>query len=68
MNKTKQELLDIIQQLTKDLIDAKDEIESLWFMLDELKASDEALKKNMDDYESELLLDLISKRTPVGDA
>ena len=68
MNKTKQELLDIIQQLTKDLIDAKDEIESLWFMLDELKASDEALKKNMDDYESELMLDLLSKRKPVGDA
>ena len=68
MNKTKQELLDIIQQLTKDLIDAKDEIESLWFMLDELKASDEALKKNMDDYENELMLDLLSKRKPVGDA
>ena len=68
MNKTKQELLDIIQQLTKDLIDAKDEIGALWFMLDELKASDEALKKNMDEYESELMLDLLSKRKPVGDA
>ena len=68
MNKTKQELLDIIQKLTQELIDAKDEVEALWFMLDELKASDEALKKNMDDYENELMLDLLSKRKPVGDA
>jgi len=68
VNKTKQELLDIIQKLTQELIDAKDEVEALWFMLDELKASDEALKKNMDDYENELMLDLLSKRKPVGDA
>ena len=64
-NKTKDELIVIIQHLLKEIDIIKEENESLWFMLEEIQESDKAAKKVMDEQK---IVELLSQMEPVGDA
>ena len=64
-NKTKDELIVIIQHLIKENDILKEENESLWFMLEEIQESDKAAKKVMDEQK---IVELLSQMEPVGDA
>ena len=64
-NKTKDELIVIIQHLIKENDILKEENESLWFMLEEIQESDKAAKKVMDEQK---IIELLSQMEPVGEA
>ena len=64
-NKTKAELIVIIEHLLKEIEVYKDENESLWFMLDEMTESDKAAKLAMDEQQ---IVEMLSKMEPVGEA
>jgi len=64
-NKTKNELIVIIQHLIKENDILKEENESLWFMLEEIQESDKAAKKVMDEQK---IIEMLSQMEPVGDA
>ena len=64
-NKTKDELIVIIQHLTKENDILKEENGSLWFMLEEIQESDKAAKKVMDEQK---IIEMLSQMEPVGDA
>jgi len=64
-NKTKAELIVIIEHLLKEIEIYKDENESLWFMLDEMTESDKAAKLAMDEQQ---IIEMLSNMEPVGDA
>jgi len=64
-NKTKAELIVIIEHLLKEIEIYKDENESLWFMLDEIRESDKAAKVVMEEQQ---VIEMLSKMEPVGDA
>ncbi len=64
-NKTKDELIVIIQHLIKENDILKEENESLWFMLEEIQESDKAAKKVMDEQK---IVEMLSQMEPVGDA
>ena len=64
-NKTKAELIVIIEHLLKEIEVYKDENESLWFMLDEMTESDKAAKLAMDEQQ---IIEMLSQMEPVGDA
>ena len=64
-NKTKAELLVIIEHLLKEIEIYKDENESLWFMMEELEEADKAAKKVMDEQK---IIEMLSQMEPVGDA
>ena len=64
-NKTKEELIAIIDHLLKDIEILKDENLSLWDMLEEMNESDRQAKKVMDEQQ---MIDMLSKMKPVGDA
>ena len=64
-NKTKEELQVIIKHLLVEIYILKDENESLWDMLEEIKEADKQAKKVIDEQK---ILELLSKMDPVGDA
>ena len=64
-NKTKAELIVIIEHLLKEIEIYKDENESLWFMLEEIHESDKAAKVVMEEQQ---IIEMLSKMEPVGDA
>ena len=64
-NKTKEELQVIIKHLLVEIDILKDENESLWDMLEEIKEADKQAKKVIDEQK---ILELLSKMDPVGDA
>jgi len=64
-NKTKDELIVIVQHLIKENDILKEENESLWFMLEEIQESDKAAKKVMDEQK---IIEMLSQMEPVGDA
>ena len=64
-----EELKKIIRALSMEIRDLRDENESLWLMLDEIKESDIALKKQLDISEEAALIEYLSKQSPiVGEA
>jgi|TARA_R110002012_G_scaffold305212_1_gene509253 hypothetical protein len=64
-----EELKKIIRTLSMEIRDLRDENESLWLMLDEIKESDMALKKQLDASEEAALIEYLSKQSPiVGEA
>lgn len=67
-NKTKEELMTIVDHLLKEIEILNDENKSLWFMLDEIHESDKAAKKLTDEQREKVLLEFLSKVEPVGDA
>ena len=64
-NKTKAELIVIIEHLLKEIEIYKDENDSLWFMLEEIHESDKAAKVVMEEQQ---IIEMLSKMEPVGDA
>ena len=64
-NKTKDELIVIIQHLIKENDTLKEENESLWFMMEEIHDSDKAAKKVMDEQK---IIEMLSQMEPVGEA
>ena len=64
-NKSKEELLVIIDHLLKEIEILKDENLCLWDMLEEMNESDRQAKKVMDEQQ---MIDMLSKMKPVGDA
>ena len=67
-NKTKEELLVIVDHLLKEIEILNDENKSLWFMLDEIHESDKAAKKLTDEQREKALIEFLAKVEPVGDA
>ena len=63
-----EQLKQIISKLSDEIRVLRDENESLWDMLDEIKKSDESLKKQLDEYDQDMLIELLSKQEPVGEA
>ena len=64
-----EDLKNIIKTLSKEIRNLRDENESLWMMLDEIKESDLALKKQLDASEEAALIEYLSKQSPiVGEA
>ena len=69
MEELVKELEQVIRMLSLEIRDLRDENESLWFMLDEIKKSDEALKKNLDSAEQTALVEYLAKQSIiVGEA
>tara|TARA_R100000458_G_C8098956_1_gene126444 strand:- start:227 stop:433 length:207 start_codon:yes stop_codon:yes gene_type:complete len=62
------ELKQIIKNLSAEIVSLREENESLWLMLDEIKESDKALNKTINEYDQEKLIELLLKQKPVGDA
>ena len=63
-----EDLKSIIRTLSKEIRELRDENESLWLMLEEIKDSDKALKKQLDASEQEALIEFIAQQHPVGEA
>tara|TARA_R110002012_G_scaffold262400_1_gene444675 strand:- start:98 stop:304 length:207 start_codon:yes stop_codon:yes gene_type:complete len=63
-----EQLKEIIKTMSIEIRDLRDENESLWLMLDEIKASDEALKKQLDESEQQALIDFLASKTPIAEA
>ena len=64
-----EELKKIIRTLSIEIRDLRDENESLWLMLEEIKESDKALKKQLDASEQETLMEILAQSAPiVGEA
>ena len=64
-NKTKEELRVIVKHLLIEIDILKDENESLWEMLEEIKEADKQAKKVMDEQK---IIEMLSQMEPVGDA
>tara|TARA_R100001129_G_C5310687_1_gene245089 strand:- start:1696 stop:1902 length:207 start_codon:yes stop_codon:yes gene_type:complete len=62
------ELKQIIKNLSAEIVSLREENESLWLMLDEIKESDKVLNKTINEYDQEKLIELLLKQKPVGDA
>ena len=63
-----EQLKEIIKTMSMEIRDLRDENESLWLMLDEIKASDEALKKQLDKSEQQAMIDFLASKTPIAEA
>ena len=68
MNSDQDEMVEMIDFLTKQIDELQDENASLWFMLDEIHESDKAAKKLTDEQREKALLEALSQMQPVGDA
>ena len=60
-----EELKKIIRTLSIEIRDLRDENESLWLMLEEIKESDKALKKQLDASEQETLMEILAQSAPI---
>ena len=67
-NKTKDELITIVQRLIKENDILKDENETLWEMLEEIKEADKAAKLQMDKLDEQAMIELLLAQEPVGEA
>ena len=68
MDNNQNELIEMIDFLTKQIDDLRDENASLWFMLDEIHESDKAAKALTDEQREKAMLEFLSQMQPVGDA
>ena len=66
--KTKEELITMMKHLLKEIEILNDENQSLWDMLDEIHESDKAAKKLTDEQREKVMLEMLAKIEPVGDA
>jgi regulator of replication initiation timing len=67
-NKTKDELITIVQHLIKENDILKDENETLWEMLEEIKEADKAAKLQLDKLDEQAMIELLLAQEPVGEA
>ena len=68
MDNNQNELIEMIDFLTKQIDELRDENASLWFMLDEIHESDKAAKSLTDKQREKAMLEFLSQIQPVGDA
>ena len=68
MDNNQNELIEMIDFLTKQIDELRDENASLWFMLDEIHESDKAAKSLTDEQREKAMLEFLSQIQPVGDA
>ena len=68
MDNNQNELIEMIDFLTKQIDELRDENASLWFMLDEIHESDKAAKALTDEQREKAMLEFLSQMQPVGDA
>ena len=68
MDSNQDELIEMINFLTKQIDELRDENASLWFMLDEIHESDKAAKALTDEKREKAMLEFLSQMQPVGDA
>ena len=68
MENNQNELIEMIDFLTKQIDELRDENASLWFMLDEIHESDKAAKALTDEQREKAMLEFLSQMQPVGDA
>jgi len=68
MDNNQNELIEMIDFLTKQIDELRDENASLWFMLDEIHESDKAAKALTDEQREKALLEALSRMDPVGEA
>ena len=68
MNSNQDEMVEMIDFLTKQIDELRDENASLWFMLDEIHESDKAAKSLTDEQREKAMLEFLSQMQPVGDA
>ena len=68
MDSNQDELVEMIDFLTKQIDELRDENASLWFMLDEIHESDKAAKSLTDEQKEKAMLEFLSQMQPVGDA
>ena len=68
MEDTVKELKKIIRTLSKEIRDLRDENESLWLILEEIKESDMALKRQMDISEQEAMIEFLASKSPIAEA
>ena len=68
MDGNQDELIEMINFLTKQIDELRDENASLWFMLDEIHESDKAAKSLTDEQREKAMLEFLSQMHPVGDA
>jgi uncharacterized membrane protein len=66
--KTKEELIAMMKHLLREIEILNDENQSLWEMLDEIHESDKAAKKLTDEQREKVMLEMLAKIEPVGDA
>ena len=66
--KTKEELIAMMKHLLREIEILNDENQSLWDMLDEIHESDKAAKKLTDEQREKVMLEMLAKIEPVGDA
>tara|TARA_Y100000310_G_scaffold140338_1_gene139727 strand:+ start:792 stop:1001 length:210 start_codon:yes stop_codon:yes gene_type:complete len=66
--KTKEELIVMMKHLLKEIEILNDENQSLWEMLDEIRESDIAAKNLTDEQREKVMLEILAKIEPVGDA
>ena len=60
-----EDLKSIIRTLSIEIRDLRDENESLWMMLNEIKESDMALKKQLDATEEAALIEYMAQQSPI---
>ena len=63
-----EDLKSIIRTLSKEIRDLRDENESLWFMLEEMRESDKAAKLQLDKMDEDMMIEYLLKTDPVGEA
>ena len=66
--KTKEELIVMMEHLLKEIEILNDENQSLWEMLDEIRESYIAAKNLTDEQREKVMLEILAKIEPVGDA
>ena len=63
-----EDLKKIIRTLSIEIRDLRDENESLWLILEEIKESDMALKKQLDVSKQEAMIEFLASKSPIAEA
>tara|TARA_R110002072_G_scaffold295443_1_gene466425 strand:+ start:3321 stop:3530 length:210 start_codon:yes stop_codon:yes gene_type:complete len=63
-----EDLKKLIRTLSIEIRDLRDENESLWLILEEIKESDMALKKQLDVSKQEAMIEFLASKSPIAEA
>lgn len=68
MEQLVEQLKQVIRELSEEIKTLRDENESLWFMLEEMRESDKAAKLQLDKMDEDMMIEYLLKTDPVGEA
>ena len=68
MDQLVEQLKQVIRELSEEIKTLRDENESLWFMLEEMRESDKAAKLQLDKMDEDMMIEYLLKTDPVGEA